>query len=160
MTFFQVKSRFSIFHLDFYFPFLFGLLFPFSIWTLISLFFLDFYFPFLFGLLLSFLFFFNSVLFFFNSIAVTHLGFFQVFFGILFPFSIWTFLFPFSIWTFYFQFIFIFFNFFSILFLFACGHILDFFHFFLCLPSCRIQITISSGLALYGSFRSKVLEFL
>ena len=32
--------------LDFYFPFLFGLLFPFSIWTFISLFFLDFYFLF------------------------------------------------------------------------------------------------------------------
>ena len=33
----------SIFYLDFIIPFLFGLLFPFTVWTLISLFFLDFY---------------------------------------------------------------------------------------------------------------------
>ena len=31
--FFDVTSTFSIFFLDFYSPFLFGLLFPFSIWT-------------------------------------------------------------------------------------------------------------------------------
>ena len=44
----------SIFYLDFYIPFLFGLFSPFSIWTFISLFYLDFYFPFLFGLLSPF----------------------------------------------------------------------------------------------------------
>ena len=33
--FFEVASTFSMFFLDFYFPFLFGLLFPFSIWTFI-----------------------------------------------------------------------------------------------------------------------------
>ena len=48
--FFQVTSTFSIFFLDFYFPFLFGFIFTFSVWTFISLFYLDFYFPFLFGL--------------------------------------------------------------------------------------------------------------
>ena len=53
------------------------LLFPYSIWTFISLFSLDFYFPFLFGILFP-----TSILFqlFFNSIVVTHLRFFQVFF--------------------------------------------------------------------------------
>ena len=35
MTFFYVTSTFSIFFLDFYFLFLFGLLFPFSLWTFI-----------------------------------------------------------------------------------------------------------------------------
>jgi hypothetical protein len=35
---FFVASNFSIFFLHFYFPFLFGLLFPFSVWTFISLF--------------------------------------------------------------------------------------------------------------------------
>jgi hypothetical protein len=39
--------------LIYFFQFLFGLLFPFSLWTFISLFSLDFYFPFLFGLLFS-----------------------------------------------------------------------------------------------------------
>ena len=38
----------------YFFQFLFGLLFPFSIWTFISLFYLDFYLPFLFGLLFLF----------------------------------------------------------------------------------------------------------
>ena len=33
--FFEVASTFSMFFLDFYFPFLFGLLFPFSLWTLL-----------------------------------------------------------------------------------------------------------------------------
>ena len=40
MTFFHFTHTFSIFFLDFYFPFLFGLLYPFSNWTFISLFFL------------------------------------------------------------------------------------------------------------------------
>ena len=40
--------------LIYFFHILFGLLFPFSLWTSISLFSLDFYFPFLFGLLFSF----------------------------------------------------------------------------------------------------------
>ena len=71
-SFFQVTSTFSIF----YFPFLFGLLLPFSIWTFISLFYLEFYFSFLFELLFPF----SLVQFFFNSIVVNHLGFFQVFF--------------------------------------------------------------------------------
>ena len=68
------------------------LLFPISIWTFISLFTLDFYFPFFFGLLFS-LFSLD-----FYSIAVTHLGFFQVFFfnsNLLFSIFIWTFIFPF-----------------------------------------------------------------
>ena len=65
----------SIFYFDFYTLFLFGLLFPFSIWTFVSLFYLDFYFIFLFGLFnsFSFLFQFFSILFqllFFHSIAV------------------------------------------------------------------------------------------
>ena len=42
MTFFSLQFTFSNFYLDFYFPFLFGHLFPFSIWTFI--YFLDFYF--------------------------------------------------------------------------------------------------------------------
>ena len=33
--FFEVAFTFSMFFLDFYFPFIFGLLFPFSIWTFI-----------------------------------------------------------------------------------------------------------------------------
>ena len=70
---FHVTSTFSIFFLDFYFPFLFGLLFPF----LFGLFYLDFYFHFLFALLFPTAILFKFV---FNSIAVTHLGFFQIFF--------------------------------------------------------------------------------
>ena len=45
--FFSSVRHFRIY----FFQFLFGLLFPFSIWTFISLLYLDFYFPFLFGLL-------------------------------------------------------------------------------------------------------------
>ena len=41
--FFQFQFTFSLFSLDFYFPFLFGLLFPFSLWSFISLFSLDVY---------------------------------------------------------------------------------------------------------------------
>ena len=52
--FFHYVHLLSIFYLDFYFPFLFGLLFPFSIWTFLSLLYLDFYFPFLFGLFYPF----------------------------------------------------------------------------------------------------------
>ena len=48
MTFFFLVSPI------YFFQFLFGLLFPFSIWTFISLFYLDIYFPFLFGLLFPF----------------------------------------------------------------------------------------------------------
>merc|ERR1739844_304840 len=48
-VFFLSAHLLSIFYLDFYFPFLFGLLSPFYIWTFISLFYLDFCFPFLFG---------------------------------------------------------------------------------------------------------------
>ena len=51
---FSIWTFISLFYLDFYFPFLFGLLFPFSLWTFISLFYLNFYFPFLFGLLFPF----------------------------------------------------------------------------------------------------------
>ena len=58
---YSIWTFISLFYLDFYIYFLFGLLFPFSIRTFISLFNLDFYFPFQFGL---FQFFFN---FFFNS---------------------------------------------------------------------------------------------
>ena len=104
--FFFIRSfTFSNFYLDFYFPFHFGLLFPFFLWIFI--------FPFIFGLLFpfslwTFIFLFSLD---FYSIAVTHLRFFQVFFevastfsmffldfyfpylfGLLFPFSIWTFI--------------------------------------------------------------------
>ena len=41
----------SFFFSEFYFAFVFGILFPFSIWTLIFLFYLNFCFPFLFGCL-------------------------------------------------------------------------------------------------------------
>ena len=70
--FFSLRSfTFSNFYLDFYFPFLFGLLFPFFIWTFI--------FPFLFGLLfpfshwtfISLLFLFSLFSLDFYSIAVT-----------------------------------------------------------------------------------------
>ena len=99
----------SIFYLDFYFSFLFGLLSPFSIWTFFSLFYLDFYFSFLFGLLFPF-----SIC---TFISLFYFDFYFPFlFGPLFPLSIWTFislfyldfyfpfifglLFPFSIWNF------------------------------------------------------------
>ena len=61
MTFLFFRSHllFSIFYLDFYFPLLFGLLIPFSIWF--------FYFPFLFGLFFSFSFLFQ---FFFSSFSI------------------------------------------------------------------------------------------
>ena len=47
MTFTLNQFTFSNFHLDFYFPFLFGLLFPFFLWTFISFFYLNFYFPYI-----------------------------------------------------------------------------------------------------------------
>ena len=54
IAFFQVESTFSIFFLDFYFPFLLGLLFPFSLGHILDvfkfLFFLIYYFPFQIGL--------------------------------------------------------------------------------------------------------------
>ena len=82
---FSIWSYISLIYLDFYFPFLFGLLFPFSIWTFISLFFLVFYFPFLFGLLFPFLFRFRTF------ISPFYLDFYFVLVP-LFPFSIWTFI--------------------------------------------------------------------
>ena len=45
IAFFSGRNFFPIFFLDFYFPFLFGILFPFFLWFFISLFFLDCYFP-------------------------------------------------------------------------------------------------------------------
>ena len=75
--FFQFQFTFSNFYLDFYFPFLSGLLFPFSLWTFISLFSLDFYFPFHFGLLFPF--------FLWTFI-------FPFVFGLLFSFSLLTFI--------------------------------------------------------------------
>ena len=79
--FFLVESAF--FHI------LFGLLSSSYIWTFVSLFFFNFYIPFLFGIFFLFFLFFISFLvlfqFFFNSIAVTHLGFFKVFFFIIIP---------------------------------------------------------------------------
>ena len=51
---FSIWAFLFLVYLDFYFSFLFGLLFPFSIWTFSSLFCLDFYFPFLLGLLFPF----------------------------------------------------------------------------------------------------------
>ena len=68
---------------------LFGLLSSSYLWTFVSLFFFNFYIPFLFGIFFLFFLFFISFLvlfqFFFNSIAVTHLGFFKVFFFIIIP---------------------------------------------------------------------------
>ena len=72
----------SLFSLDFYFPFFWGLLF--SLWTFISLFSLDFYFPFFWGLLFSLWTFIFSLDFYF-------------------PFSHWTFISLFSL-DFYFLF--------------------------------------------------------
>ena len=65
---FYIWTFIPLFYLDFYFPFLFRLLFPFSLWTFISLFYLDVYFPFLFGHFLNF--FFNSFQFYFNSFSI------------------------------------------------------------------------------------------
>ena len=55
--FFSRSSTFSVFYLGFYMPFLFWLLYPFSIGTFISLFYLDFNFPFLFDFFSPFIFF-------------------------------------------------------------------------------------------------------
>ena len=65
-------------HISF-FHFILGLLFPFSIRTLISLFYLDFYFPFLLRLLFPFF--------------LWTYG-FPFLFELLFPFSLWTFISP------------------------------------------------------------------
>ena len=59
--FFQYRFTFSNLYMDFSVPFIFGLFFPFSIWTFLSLFYLDFYFPFLYGR--SYFFFFTKILF-------------------------------------------------------------------------------------------------
>ena len=118
---FSIWTIFPLFYLDFYFPFLFGLLYPFSIWTFISLFYLDFYFPFLFLFTLSRLLFPFSI--------GTFETLFYLEFSFPFPILFWTFifllffglLFPSSILTF--------FPFIS-LFSFNRGHILDFFQIF------------------------------
>ena len=66
--FFRLHLLFSIFYLDFYFPLLFGLLIPFSIWFFISLFFLVlFFFLFSFFFFISFSFLFH---FFFISFSI------------------------------------------------------------------------------------------
>ena len=70
-----VRNDFFSRHI-YFLHFLFGHLFPFSLWTFIFLFSSDFYFLFLFGLFFYFQFVFYFI---FNSIAVTHLGFLQVF---------------------------------------------------------------------------------
>ena len=96
---FSIWTFISLFYLDFYFHFLFGLyfsflfwlLFPFSIWTFIFLFYLDFYLPFLFGLLFPF-----SI---WTFISLFYMDFYFPFlFGLLSPFSIWTFI-SFFVWT-------------------------------------------------------------
>ena len=69
--FFLIQFIFSNFHLDFYFLFLFGLLFPVFLWTFISPFSLNFYLPFLFGFLSPFYFHFTL--------------------DFYFPFSLWAF---------------------------------------------------------------------
>ena len=100
---------------SFTFHILFGLLYPFSLWTFVSLFCLDFHFPFLFGLFFSI--FFNFFLFLFYSIS------------------------------------------FQFLFIRSRSHFGFLPVFFLCLPFFSKQ-NISSGLARNGSLRSEALEFL
>ena len=87
---FQYRFTFSNFCMDFSVPFIFGLFFPFSIWTFLSLFYLDFSIPFLFGL-------FNS-LFSWSFFPFSFWTFISLF-TLFFRFSIWN-LFLFSIWTF------------------------------------------------------------
>ena len=119
---FSVHSfTFYNFYLDFYFPFLFGLLFlfslfsmdfyfPFSLWTFISLFYLDVYFPFLFGHFL--IFFFNSFQFYFNS------------FSILVQFSLFLFYSFFIQWRSHFGFLLIFFQLFMLTYIYCFINIL------------------------------------
>ena len=85
------QFTFSNFYLDLYFPFLFGLLFLFSLLSLdfLPLLFLDFYFRFIFVLILSYF----GLISYFRLIFVLLSPYFVLFlFYFRFPFSIWTFI--------------------------------------------------------------------